>query len=132
MTTEENRIIEQLLARCSPTMQRIVNVGNKFTIPPPFDEEESDKEDNNGEEELPCKMSFIQHVDIAQLTINQSQSSTNNDADHENNELVAFQEIPTPFESEGDLGEEDLLSLKQPHPNSAVNNVSTHYYACVH
>jgi len=132
MTAEEKCIIEQLLAGCSSTVQRIVNVGNKFTIPAPFDEEESDKEDNYGKEELPGKMSFIQHVDRTQITIDQSESSANNDADHESNELAAFQEIPTPFDSEGDMVEEDLLSLKQPHPNSAVNNVSTHYYTCVH
>jgi len=131
MTAEEKCIIEQLLAGCSPTVQRIVNVGNKFTIPPPFDEEGSDKEDNNGEEELPGKMSFNQHVDSAQV-INQSELSTNDDTDHESDELTAFQEFQTPFESERDVGEEDLLSLKQPHPNSAVNNVSTHYHTCVH
>jgi len=108
-------------------VQKIVNAENKFTIPPPFDEEESDKEDNNGEEDLSDKMSFIQHVDSAQL-INQSGSSTNNDADYENNELIGFREIPTPFESESDVGKENLLSPKQPHPNSAANNVSTHYY----
>jgi len=107
MTAKEKRIIEQLLAGCSPTVQRIVNVGNKFTIPAPFDEEESDKEDNNGEEELLGKMSFIQHLDSAQLTINQSELSTNNDADHESIELTAFQKIPTPFDSEGDVVEED-------------------------
>jgi len=43
MTAEEKLIIEQLLVGCSPTVQRIVNVGNKFTIPPPFDDEESDE-----------------------------------------------------------------------------------------
>ena len=67
MTAEEKCIIEQLLANCLPTVQKIVNAENKFTIPPPFDEEESDKEDNNGEEDLSDKMSFIQHVDSAQL-----------------------------------------------------------------
>jgi len=40
MTTEEKSIIEQLLANCSPTVQSIVNAENKFTILPPFDEEE--------------------------------------------------------------------------------------------
>jgi len=123
MTAEEKCIIEQLLANCSPTVQRIVNAENKFTIPLPFDEEESDKEDKNSEEYLPDKISFIQHVDSAQL-INKSELSTNNDADHE---LTVFQEIPTPFESERDVDKEDSLSPKQPHPNSAVKNVSTHY-----
>ena len=134
MTTKEKCIVEQLLANCSPTVQRIVNAENKFTIPPPFGEEESDKEDNDAEEELQGKISFIQHmhVDSAQLRINQSELSTNNDIDHESNELTVFQEISIPFESEGDVGEEDLLSLKQPHPNNAVNNVSTHYYTCKH
>ena len=33
MTDEEKRIIEELLADCSPTVQRIINAHNMFTIP---------------------------------------------------------------------------------------------------
>ena len=53
MTTdhEEERIIKELFADCSPTLQKIImNAHNKFkfTIPPPSDENESNQEDNNG------------------------------------------------------------------------------------
>ena len=34
MTAEEKRIIEEVLVGCSPTLQRIVNAHNKFTIAP--------------------------------------------------------------------------------------------------
>ena len=54
MTTdhEEERIIKELFADCSPTLQKIImNAHNKFTIPHPSDENESNQEDSNGEEE---------------------------------------------------------------------------------
>ena len=44
MGAEEKRIIEELLAGCSPTVQRIVNAHNWFTIPPPSEKEENDDE----------------------------------------------------------------------------------------
>ena len=50
MTNEEKCIIEELLCDCSPTVQRIVNAHNFFTIPPPSDETESDEEDSSEEE----------------------------------------------------------------------------------
>ena len=50
MTNEEKRIIEELLCDCSPTVQRIVNAHNFFTIPPLSDETESDEEDSSKEE----------------------------------------------------------------------------------
>ena len=51
MTDEEKRIIEELLADCSPTVQRIINAHNMFTIPPPSYDTESDEEDDSSEEE---------------------------------------------------------------------------------
>ena len=44
MSAEEKRIIEELLTGCSPTVQRIVNAHNWFTIPPPSEKEENDDE----------------------------------------------------------------------------------------
>ena len=34
MTAEEKHIIKELLVGCSPTLQRIINAHNKFTIAP--------------------------------------------------------------------------------------------------
>ena len=51
MTDEEKRIIEELLADCSPTVQSIINAHNMFTIPPPSYDTESDEEDDSSEEE---------------------------------------------------------------------------------
>ena len=51
MTDEEKCIIEELLADCSPRVQRIVNAHNMFTIPPPSYDTESDEEDSNEEED---------------------------------------------------------------------------------
>ena len=54
MTDEEKRIIEELLADCSPTVQSIINAHNMFTIPPSSDETESDEEDSREEEDDGC------------------------------------------------------------------------------
>ena len=52
MTDEEKRIIEELLADCSPRVQRIVNAHNMFTIPPPsYNDTDSDEEDSSEEED---------------------------------------------------------------------------------
>ena len=42
-SAKEKRIIEELLAGCSPIVQRIINVHNRFTIPPPSEKEENDE-----------------------------------------------------------------------------------------
>ena len=44
MIAKEKRIIEELLVGCSPTLQRIVNAHNKFTIAPPSEERGNDED----------------------------------------------------------------------------------------
>ena len=49
---EQNQwIIKELFADCSPAVQKIINEHNKFTIPSPSDEKESSQKDSNGEED---------------------------------------------------------------------------------
>ena len=45
---EEEQVIKELFADCSPAVQKIINAHNKFT---PSDEKESDQKDSNGEED---------------------------------------------------------------------------------
>ena len=52
MTAEEKLIIEQLLADCSPTVQSIINVHNQFTIPPPCEEEDDNREELGSDDEV--------------------------------------------------------------------------------
>ena len=58
MTAEEKHIIEELLADCSPTVQRIVNAHNQFTVPPPSKEEDDeDSSEDEGSDELMMEVS---------------------------------------------------------------------------
>ena len=44
MIAKEKHTIEELLVGCSPTLQRIVNAHNKFTIAPPSEERGNDED----------------------------------------------------------------------------------------
>ena len=135
MTAEEKRIIEQLLAGCSPTVQRIVNVGNKFTIPPPFDDEESDEECSSDKEdidklldEIKCTMGISTAQNESNLqpkALTQQLSPIISDIEQKNN-LTAFQQIipATPFDNEEDEDESN-----QPHPYD-ISNVSICHEYC--
>jgi len=124
MTAEEKSIIEQLLANCSPTVQSIVNAENKFTILPPFDDEESDEEDSSDEEgndELADEVSAIYTMEIIQnessqpISLTQQLSPAMRDV-KQKNKLTASQQIPTtPFDSEEVDIREDT-SKQQPCP----------------
>ena len=95
MTLEEKHIIEQLLADCSTTVQSIVNVGNKFSIPPPLDDVDSSGEDEETEVDIDEVMSIFQDVNHAshrsgqlkQIASVQQLSSSSDDL-----------ELPTPFD----------------------------------
>ena len=121
MTPEEKRVIEELLAGCSLTVQRIVNTGNKFSIPP---EEESDEE-SSGIEEVTnfvfqdMDYDVLKRIDQPKptaLSLSQqlSPSSTNTVQDYKitsPQEILtpfdAYPNIPTPFDTQEDLGSED-------------------------
>jgi len=128
MTAEEKRIIEQLLSGCSPTVQRIVNVGNKFTIPAPFDEEESDEECSSDEEdidklldEIKCTIGISMAQNGSNLqpkALTQQLSPTICDIEQKNNLTASKQIIPaTPFDTEEDDASNQL------HPYE-ISNVS--------
>ena len=137
MTAEEKLIIEQLLAGYSPTVQRIVNVGNKFAIPPPFDDEESDEECSSDEEdidklmdEIKCTMGIATTQNGSNLkpkliSLTQQLSPTINDIEQKN-KLTASQQMPaTPFDTE-----EDEDASNQPHPYDISSNVSICHQYC--
>ena len=118
MTPEEKHIIEELLVGCSPTVQRIINAHNKFTIPTPSDEKESDEEDSNGEEDSDelTKEYMVTRGD-------QNEQESNKDS-----ELTDCQWITvTAFNiEEYDSG---ISMGSQPHPNN-IRNVSVHHQYC--
>ena len=121
MTTdhEEERIIKELFTDCSPTMQKIImNAHNKFTIPPPSDENESDQKDSNGEE------------DDDELTEEyMGTTSDQTEQERNNTELTDSQQITvTAFNAEEyDSG---ITSVSNwPHQNN-MKNVSVYHQCC--
>ena len=121
MTAEEKRVIEELLTGCSPTVQRIVNTGNKFSIPP---EDERDKE-SSGTEEVTnfvfqdIDYDVLRRIDQPKPTVlslpqQLSPSSTNTVQDYKitsPQEILTpfhvYPNIPTPFDTQEDLGSEN-------------------------
>ena len=117
MTTdhEEERIIKELFANCSPALQKIImNAHNKFIIPPPSDENESDQKDSNGEE------------DGDELTEEYMGDQT--EQERNDSELTDSQQITiTAFNTEEyDSG---MSMCNQLHPNN-MNNVSVYHLYC--
>jgi len=135
MTAEEKSIIEQLLANCSPTVQSIVNAENKFTIFPPFYDEESDEEGSSDEEddELADEVSVIYAMETVQdesskPKFTQQLSPAMRDV-KEKNKLTASQQVyTTPFDTEEDDVREDT-SNQQPH-SYEISNVSIYHQYC--
>ena len=117
MTTdhEEERIIEEMFADCSPTVQKIImNAHNKFIRPPPSDENESNQEDTNGEED-----SDGMTEECMDATTDQTEQERNN------TELTDSQQMTVAeFNTEGhDSG---MSMGNQPHPNN-MKNVSVYH-----
>ena len=110
MTPEEKHVIEQLLVGCSPTVQRIINVHNQFTILPLSDKKESDKEDSNVDETTEEYMGT---------------RGDQNEQERNNTELTDCQQTAvTAFNAEEyDSG---ISMDNQPHPNN-IRNVSVHH-----
>ena len=114
MTTDHEeewnqRIIKELFADCSPTVQKIImNAHNKFI---PFDEKESNQEDSNGEE------------DGDELT--EEYMSDQTEQERNNTELTDSQQITvTVFNAEEyDSG---MSMFNQPHPYN-MKNVSLYH-----
>jgi len=130
MTAEEKLIIEQLLAGCSPTVQSIVNVGNRFTIPPPFDDEESGEKGSSGKardldklmDEIKCSIGIATTLNESSqpklISLTQQLSPIISDIEQKNN-LTASQQIPvTPFDTKED---EDASNQPLPYDTSKVN-----------
>ena len=118
---EEERIIKELFAHCSPTVQKIImNAHNKFTIPPPSDENESNQENSNGEE------------DGDGLTEEYMGTTTDQTEQERNNtELTDSQQITvTAFNAEEyDSG---ITSVGNwPHQNN-MRNVSVYHQYCLY
>ena len=117
MTTdhEEERIIKELFADCSPTLQKIImNAHNKCAIPPPSDENESNQEDSNGEEDGDGLTE-----EYMGTTSDQTEQERNN------TELTDSQQITvTAFNTqEYDSG---MSMGNQPHPHN-MKNVSVYH-----
>ena len=98
MTAEEKCIIEELLGGCSPTVQRIVNTENKFSIPAQSDEETDGIEEDSNE----AIYMASQDIDNAsqrdgqlKLCLAQQLSPSSED----NKLTVGSQEILTPFDN---------------------------------
>ena len=121
MTAEEKRVIEELLTGCSSTVQRIVNTGNKFSIPP---KEECDEESSGTEEVANFVFQDMDYDVLKRINqpkptaLNLSQqllpSSTNTVQDYEitsPQEILTpfdvYPNIPTPFDTQEDLGSEN-------------------------
>jgi len=130
----------QLLANCSPTVQSIVNAENKFTTLPPFDDEESDKEDDIDKEdndELAEEVSAIKYTmgtvqnesnQTKLISLTQQLSPAMKDI-KEKKELTASQQVyTTPFNNEEDDIKEDT-SKQQPCPYE-ISNVSIYHQYC--
>ena len=118
---EEERIIKELFADCSPTLQKIImNAHNKFIIPLPSDENESDQNDSNGEE------------DVDGLTEEyMGTTSDQTEQERNNTELTDSQQITvTVFNvEEYDSG---ITSLSNwPHQNN-MRNASVYHQYCLY
>ena len=117
---EQNQwIIKELFADCSPAVQKIISAHNKFTIPPPSDEKESSQKDSNGEE------------DGDELTEEYMGTTSDQTEQKRNNtELTDSQQITvTAFNTEEyDSG---IVSVGNwPHQNN-MSNVSVHHRYCL-
>ena len=123
MTPEEKHVIKELLAGCSPTVQRIVNTGNNSSI---LLEEKSGKfKESSGIEEVTNLVFQDMDYDILKrinqpkptaLSLSQqlSPSSTNTVQDYNiscSQEILTpfdvYPNIPTPFNIQEDLGSEN-------------------------
>ena len=102
MTPEEKHVIEELLADCSPTVQRIVNTGNKFSIPP---EKERDEE-SSGIEEVTnfvyqgMDYDVLKRIDQPKPTVLSlpQQLSPSSNSTVQDYKITSPQEILTPFD----------------------------------
>ena len=137
MTPEEKLIIEQLLADCSPTVQSIVNAGNRFTIAPPCYDEESDEEyseeEGNEESEVDSDkdLSHLTDKALVMQCINTSCTSNQQKPLSSVHQLSSTQLIvATPFDTQQDDGIEDTSLVNQPLPYDSYY-VSIYHYCCI-
>ena len=117
MTPEEKCVTEELLVGCSPTVQRIINAHNQFTILPPSDEKESDEEDSNGEEDGD---EMTEEYMGTRGDQNEQESNDSELTDCQQITITAY--IIDEYDSGISMG-------SQPHPNN-IRNVSVYHQYC--
>ena len=117
MTSEEKCVIEELLVGCSPTVQRIINVHNQFTILPSSDKKESDKKDSNVEEDVD---EMTEEYMVTRGDQNEQDSNDSEPTDCQQTTVTTFNI------DEYDSG---ISMGSQPHPNN-IRNVSVYHQYC--